>query len=132
MDYFKAVNDSGGHAAGDEVLKNVAQIISSSIREVDVCGRYGGDEFVLLLPHTPADNATVVAERTRGKLLKARESWVGAARDVSLSCGIASSEDSALLTPDDLLEAADRALYEAKAWKSRDRAVLAVHGILRR
>lgn len=124
VDHFKAVNDDRGHAAGDETLKNVAGIISSSIREVDLCARYGGDEFVLLLPHTPGVNATVVAERVREKLARVRTTWAGAAAKVSLSVGVASNEDTALEKPDDLVEAADRALYEAKR-AGRDRVVVA-------
>jgi diguanylate cyclase (GGDEF)-like protein len=131
LDRFKAVNDTQGHAAGDELLKNVADIIASSIREVDVCARYGGDEFVLLLPHTPVKNAVVVAERVRTGLARAKATWNGEARNITLSVGIASSEDDSLVSPDDLVEAADRALYEAKH-EGRDRAVVARTGILRR
>jgi diguanylate cyclase (GGDEF)-like protein len=131
VDHFKAVNDGQGHAAGDETLKSVAQIIAGSIREVDVCARYGGDEFVLLLPHTSAGNASVVADRVRSKLARARENWPEAAGNVTLSVGIASSEDASLAGPDDLLEAADRALYEAKS-EGRDRAIVARAGILKR
>ena len=131
VDHFKAVNDADGHAAGDEVLKNVAVIISSAIREVDVCARYGGDEFVLLLPHTTSENAAVVAERVREKLARVRTTWSGAASAVSLSVGIASSDDASLVNPDELLEVADRALYEAKR-QGRDRCVLARPGILKR
>ena len=129
IDHFKEVNDDQGHSAGDELLKNVAQIISSSIREVDLCGRYGGDEFVLLLPHTPIDNATVVAERIRGKMAKARTSWPGAGAKASVSVGIASNEDASLANPEEILEAADRALYEAKNG-GRDRIAIARPGIL--
>jgi diguanylate cyclase (GGDEF)-like protein len=131
VDHFKAVNDGHGHAAGDEALRNVAQILSSSIREVDTCGRYGGDEFVLLLPHTPVGNAAVVAGRVRAKLERARQDWSGAAARISLSVGIASSEDLGIKSPEELLEAADRALYEAKR-DGRDRAVVARPGILAR
>ncbi len=131
VDNFKGVNDAGGHSAGDETLKNVAQIIAGGIREVDFCGRYGGDEFMLLLPHTPAENATVVADRIRAQLARAKASWTGAASAISLSVGIASTADSTLLTPEDLVEAADRALYEAKSG-GRDRAAVARPGILSR
>jgi diguanylate cyclase (GGDEF)-like protein len=123
VDHFKEVNDDQGHAAGDETLKNIAEIISSSIREVDLCARYGGDEFVLLLPHTPPANAMVVAERVRSKLARARMTWAGAAARVSLSVGVASNEDAALEKPEDLVEAADRALYEAKR-AGRDRIIV--------
>lgn len=129
VDRFKVVNDVEGHAAGDETLKRIAEILSSSIREVDVCARYGGDEFALLLPHTPADRAVVVAERIRARLAQARGSWSGEARGVSLSIGIASNEDPSVKTPDELVEAADRALYDAKR-QGRDRTLVARHGVL--
>jgi diguanylate cyclase (GGDEF)-like protein len=123
LDHFKEVNDLGGHSAGDEVLKHVAEILASNIREVDVCARYGGDEFALLLPHTPLDKALIVVERIRVKLLAVRTAWPGAAALVSISGGIASSSETSIKTPADLLDAADRALYRAKGL-GRDRIVL--------
>jgi diguanylate cyclase (GGDEF)-like protein len=130
VDHFKAINDSEGHAAGDEALKNVSQVIATSIREVDVCARYGGDEFVLLLPDTPAESAMVVADRVRNKLTRARAGWPGSLGALTLSIGIASSTEPSIATPEELLEAADRALYEAKH-QGRDRAIAARPGILK-
>ena len=131
IDRFKAVNDTAGHGAGDDVLKAVAQIIASSIREVDLCARYGGDEFVVLLPHTPAAKASVAAERMRKKLTLARVTWAGEASKVSLSIGISSSEDPSLRGANEAVEAADRALYDAKR-QGKDRAVVAAHGLIDR
>lgn len=131
VDRFKPVNDTHGHAAGDEALQKIAAVLTASIREVDVCCRYGGDEFALLLPHTPASPAQVVADRVRANLARARKDWQGEAQQLSLSAGLASSEDPSLKSPDDLLEAADRALYEAKK-QGRDRLVVAPAGALRR
>ena len=131
VDRFKAVNDSGGHGAGDEALKDIATILAMSIREVDICARYGGDEFALLLPHTLVENAIVVGERARAKVERARATWPGEASAVSLSVGVASSEDDSLRSADDLVEAADRALYEAKR-AGRDRVIIARRGILQR
>ncbi len=130
VDGFKLVNDKDGHIAGDDVLKGIAQIVQSSIREVDVCARYGGDEIVLLLPHTTSAQAAAVCDRVRARLAKERERFTGEARRVTLSIGLASNEDDSLRGPDDLLEAADRALFDAKR-QGRDRAVVAGHGILK-
>lgn len=131
LDGFKSVNDLDGHGAGDEVLKGVAEIVSESIREVDACARYGGDEFAVLLPHTDALAAEVVADRIRGALHARREEWDGAAVNVSASAGIADLGDPSLKSPEDLIEASDRALYEAKR-EGRDRVVRARVGILGR
>lgn len=127
VDHFKKVNDSHGHAAGDETLRRVAELISGSIREVDVCARYGGDEFALLLPHTPLDKGTLVMERLRQKLVATRSSWGEGSAGISLSVGISSTEDASLRNADELLEAADRALYEAKR-QGRDRVIPARAG----
>lgn len=131
IDRFKAVNDAHGHAAGDEVLQKVADVLSHSVREVDVCARTGGDEFALLLPHTPADKAMVVADRVHARLASIVVGLTGEAKNVTLSIGIASTEDGSLKDPDELVEAADRALFEAKK-HGRNRTVVAKPGILGR
>jgi diguanylate cyclase (GGDEF)-like protein len=123
LDHFKEVNDAAGHSAGDEVLTRLAEILTSSVREVDVCARFGGDEFALLLPHTPLDKALIVVERIRGRLLALRATWPGPAALVSLSAGIASTMENWIKSPADLLDAADRALYRAKRL-GRDRVAL--------
>jgi diguanylate cyclase (GGDEF)-like protein len=106
LDDFKRINDSRGHQAGDEILNDVARVGSSHLRDADIFARYGGDEFVILLPHTTAADATTVAERIRTDIAVQVE--------VTISCGVA-----ALRPPDDTLDAlihrADLALYEAKA-----------------
>jgi len=65
IDHFKRVNDVFGHSAGDNVLKEVASILKNSIREIDTASRYGGEEFMVILPNTARENALVVAERIR-------------------------------------------------------------------
>ncbi|MFZ5755168.1 MAG: GGDEF domain-containing protein [Bacillota bacterium] len=108
VDYFKAYNDTYGHVAGDVVLQKAAEIIKNSIRSVDIAGRYGGEEFVIILPGTEKEGAAKVAERIR----KSIEIYPFPYRQVTASLGIAlaKNNDSA----DSLLERADQACYEAK------------------
>lgn len=108
LDNFKSYNDTFGHLAGDVVLQKTAEIIKNSIRSVDIAGRYGGEEFVIILPGTNKEGAVEVAERIR----KAIESYPFPHRKVTVSMGIAiaKSNDSVYT----LFERADQALYQAK------------------
>ncbi|MGE7988469.1 diguanylate cyclase domain-containing protein [Lysinibacillus fusiformis] len=110
LDHFKSVNDTYGHAVGDKVLQFIAKHMLSVAREGDVCCRYGGEEFVMLLPNTTAKEAEQVAEQLRKKLAET-ESPCG--RPVTLSAGIALYPEMAATT-EKLIEAADGALYIAK------------------
>lgn len=114
IDRFKAINDTLGHAAGDETLKGIATILKMGIREIDLLGRYGGEEFVLFLPETPPDAAAKVADRLREaiKVLK-----------VTASIGISAGPRGKEWDLDAILQAADTALYRAKA-EGRDRVVI--------
>ncbi len=111
VDRFKAVNDRFGHAAGDAALRDVAEALRSVVRPSDVCGRMGGDEFMLALPGTGPVAAERVAERLRFAL---------SATTVTLSIGIAVFPDHATLR-DELMHHADAAMYQAKQ-RGRDRA----------
>ena len=113
LDHFKQVNDRYGHPAGDQALKAFADVLRSGIRKHDTVGRYGGEEFALLMPQTGKDTAVRVAERIR-RALEARGVSVDVGRiEVTVSAGVATygidGEDW-----DALLSAADTALYEAK------------------
>jgi diguanylate cyclase (GGDEF)-like protein/PAS domain S-box-containing protein len=111
LDNFKAINDTHGHAAGDEVLRIVAQVLREILRGTDISGRLGGDEFAIILPETDTAGAEVVA----GKLVDMiRDRMMNAAREVTpkASVGIATYEDSR--SKDEVLAAADEAMYEAK------------------
>ncbi len=113
IDHFKAVNDNYGHQAGDTVIKRVASIILEQTRETDVAGRYGGEEFVVILPDTNSQNANIVAERIRKEVMDCVIDHDMARMKVTVSLGIAGFKED-YSTPMQWLEAADGALYEAK------------------
>jgi diguanylate cyclase (GGDEF)-like protein len=117
IDHFKQVNDTYGHAAGDEVLRQVAARIRGVCRASDVAGRYGGEEFVLLLPDTDVNGALAVAEKVRTAVADGAISLPTAASAggiaVRVSVGVAGRE-ATMLDPQALYAAADGALYQAK------------------
>src|SRR5438309_3339524 len=124
IDHFKRINDSFGHTAGDQVLKSFGQVLRESCRVYDVPGRYGGEEFCIVLPETRIGNTTAVAERIRQRLAQSRFD-VGGDRvaTITASMGIAGMDsvaDEGLVTSAALIERADRALYSAKH-RGRDR-----------
>jgi diguanylate cyclase (GGDEF)-like protein len=113
LDDFKNVNDTYGHPVGDDALRAFAAVLSATVREVDLAGRWGGEEFSLLLPDTDATGGAAFAERARARL-EARELRTADGRKVKLtaSFGVAAYPDCAELS--DLIAAADSALYAAK------------------
>ena len=125
VDRFKQVNDDFGHAVGDSVLAAVAQALKRGVREVDVVGRVGGEEFVVVAPETPARDALAVAERLRRAVgERVATTPHGSAVRVTVSCGVATLSDVHARSPDELLGYADAALYRAKAL-GRDRTEVA-------
>jgi diguanylate cyclase (GGDEF)-like protein len=115
MDELKPVNDELGHAAGDRAIAAVAAVIRDELRETDFGARYGGDEFVLLLPHTSAEEGRVLAERVCTRLRGAEVEAGGRRIPVHASFGVASLGDDDLAdAADALVRAADAALYAAK------------------
>lgn len=115
LDHFKAVNDRHGHHAGDAVLVAAAGTLAGELRRNDVLARWGGEEFVLLLPDTDADGARVVAERCRAKLQAGPVDFEGKAIEVTASFGVAARQTGAAAASGDaLVRAADEALYRAK------------------
>ena len=109
VDHFKAINDTHGHQAGDQVLAEVARRLAPAMRGGDELARWGGDEFVAILPATDEAGALRAAERVRAAV--AAPSSRGTALEVTISVGWAHWAGD---TPDDLLARADRALYAAK------------------
>jgi diguanylate cyclase (GGDEF)-like protein len=113
-DHFKAINDQHGHLTGDQVLKEISNIIQENVREIDIVGRFGGEEFCVVLPDTDMEGSRVVAERirksTEKRLIKAYDNTVR----VTLSIGIAIyPSDGKLL--EEMMDKADWALYRAKS-----------------
>lgn len=119
IDHFKMVNDKLGHQMGDKVLQGVAATLRDNVRKVDIVGRWGGEEFMVICPETHGDDAWMIAEKLRGKL----ESW-----DLTRECVATGSFGVAELGADeddaDLVRKADKALYEAKS-KGRNRVEMA-------
>jgi diguanylate cyclase (GGDEF)-like protein len=114
IDHFKSVNDRYGHPAGDRVLRDVARLLQEGVRTVDTVGRYGGEEFVAILPQTEMADARQLAERLR-RAIEAHVVKVPAGEiRVTVSIGVAKYPAVAIATPDDLVRAADQALYRAK------------------
>ncbi|MBK1724368.1 diguanylate cyclase [Thiocystis violacea] len=113
VDFFKRINDTWGHPAGDEILKALAQRLSEGVREGDIVCRYGGEEFLLVLPHIAQEIAFERAERLRLDFADSALECADTKIQATLSIGLASYPDHAQ-TPDALIEQADAALYRAK------------------
>jgi diguanylate cyclase (GGDEF)-like protein len=114
LDGLKAINDSLGHLRGDEVLRSVGRVITGSIRTVDSAYRYGGDEFLILLPETEFIGAYVVAEKIREGVEQIGESLATDPASTSVSIGLVSHPEDGS-TSEELMVAADRAMYQAKS-----------------
>jgi diguanylate cyclase (GGDEF)-like protein len=128
LDDFKIVNDTLGHPAGDEVLRMMAEILRRSVRVFDVCTRYGGDEFAILMPGSGTASVLQTAERIRSQVERHRWRLGGASTDLSLTVTIGMSAMTPSSTPQDLLASADQALYRAKAdGKNRLKLAPATH-----
>jgi len=124
LDKFKAVNDTFGHAMGDQILVTTANILKSNVRAADVVARYGGEEFILVFPHTEYQVLKTICERIVRSFRETRHD-VGAKRDlnVTISIGMATHNDGRRFrTVEELLKAADKALYTAKL-QGRNRSV---------
>jgi two-component system cell cycle response regulator len=114
VDHFKRINDEFGHPAGDAVLREMAQVLRDTLRTVDALGRYGGEEFVAVLPHTGAEEARQTAERIRHHVQ--RRAFHAGAKEVriSVSVGVATCPAPGIDSAEALLREADKALYRAK------------------
>jgi diguanylate cyclase (GGDEF)-like protein len=111
LDELKAINDKYGHFVGDRVLRGVADVIRAGVRRIDTAARYGGDEFVVLLPETDATGAYVLAEKIR--MGAAELTLPGVGVKTSLSIGVVNYPDDGR-TSDELMISADQAMYASK------------------
>ena len=112
IDNFKQANDTFGHQAGDSILREMAQVIQSRCRQVDVVARYGGEEFIVMLSGAKAKDAADVAEKIRAAVEARKFRFGDSSYNTTISLGVAEySEDR---TKEDLIARADRALYNAK------------------
>jgi len=128
LDHFKRINDTYGHLAGDTVLKEITKVLKDGLRRIDVLGRYGGEEFLCILPSTSDDGSMITAERVREKVegllfevtgadvltpIFPQESPAGETVRITVSIGVASMDES-MTDVEHLVSAADTALYTAK------------------
>lgn len=122
IDYFKKINDTYSHLAGDLILKRVAETFNSCIRIEDCCGRWGGEEFLLLLAGTDRDDAAIVAEKLRAAVAGLTTEWQGEMLRVTVSLGVTGFRLG--MSIDECIRQADEAMYRAKAG-GRNRVELA-------
>ena len=125
VDHFKRVSDTYGHQAGDAVLKKMAEILSAALRPYDVVGRYGGEEFLIIVPNCDAATAQEVSERIRARIMEERFDSMLQSQIFHVTCsfGVAIANDEPW-NVDAILAAADRALYAAKN-SGRNRVLIA-------
>ncbi len=122
LDHFKSVNDTHGHQVGDEVLRQLAQLLKKVARDIDRVGRYGGEEFLVVLPGTVLDAAVTFAERARQEVEGFVFQFEGGTLRRTMSCGVAGWPHPRIRNYDELVKAADDALYVAKE-RGRNRAI---------
>ena len=114
IDHFKAINDENGHLTGDALLRELATVLLDSVRSVDAVGRYGGEEFLVLLPHTAYEEALLLAERIRARVQACAFRVGERTHRMTLSLGVFSCPSPLVSFAADLVREADRALYRAK------------------
>ena len=125
IDYFKKLNDNYGHQVGDDVLRNLGALITESVRDSDVPGRYGGEEFCILLPHTDIEGACSLADRFMEAVRENIFETSAGPLKITVSIGISSTGLQGVESTEELIRFADEALYRSKK-EGRDRITVAV------
>jgi two-component system cell cycle response regulator len=124
LDGYKQLNDAHGHQVGDQLLVAAGRVITANLRKMDIAARYGGDEFVLLLPRAQTDEAAGVVQRIREEFFTASAAVLNRADGVRMSVGIGSVRATSSGSAEQLIATADKALYQAKG-AGRDRIAIA-------
>jgi diguanylate cyclase (GGDEF)-like protein len=124
IDFFKKVNDTYGHEVGNEVLQYLSKLVRSKLRDTDIAGRYGGEEFIVILPQTPVKGALDVAERLRRHIAARPVPTTAGELPITASFGVGYLPMPGVTTPDKLVEVSDQALYASKR-NGRNRVTLA-------
>ena len=114
LDFFKKINDTYGHAVGDEVLKSVSRMFQDSIRSTDLAARYGGEEFAMMMPETESEDAITFAEKIRTLVESASIQTQAGSIALTVSIGVATVPHSKIHSAKELIVSADKALYRAK------------------
>ncbi len=122
LDHFKAVNDRYGHQAGDKVIQETASRLRETLRSSDILARFGGEEFVALLPNTDTQGASIIAQKCRRAIASLNIPFDDAQLSITVSIGISRSIDLEGVSIELLISEADRAMYSAKE-QGRNRVV---------
>jgi diguanylate cyclase (GGDEF)-like protein len=124
IDHFKKFNDTYGHVQGDRIIKEIARLLTQSVRQVDFPARYGGEEFAVILPSVEAKGALVVAERLRKRVEKHEFPGDNGPLHVTISVGVAQFDQEASYAPSEIVRETDKALYQSKE-RGRNRVTAA-------
>lgn len=122
IDHFKRLNDTLGHTRGDAALRTIGDVLRRSLRSADFVGRYGGDEFLIVLPETGAAGALELAERIRQGIGRRMFDFRGQKLTITVSGGVVAYPETGVVAVEELIDCADQALYRAK-WEGRNRVV---------
>jgi diguanylate cyclase (GGDEF)-like protein len=115
IDLFKQVNDTFGHLAGDDTLRNIARLLQHHARKEDIVARYGGEEFMLILPETDKEGAAIMAERLRAEVAAMRVATESGEFGVTISIGVAGYDASGReISKRDIIQTVDKAMYTSK------------------